>query len=365
MNMALKKKECPEIFALKTKDHGQPAVLIVDDNNLNIDLMVEVLKDQYSLQVALDGQRCLELLENFTPDIILLDVMMPGMDGYELCRRLKSNSVTAKIPVIFITARTQEDNEAKGFACGAVDYIAKPISPPVLQARVATHIELSRKQSAFEERINRQVLEIRNSQEDAVFMLGTAGHYNDDDTGVHIWRMADYSKALAKAVLWPVEQQRMIQLAASMHDTGKIGIPDAILKKPGKLTEAEWVEMRKHSELGHRILSLSSCPLFQMAAEIALHHHERWDGSGYPHNLKGEEIPEVARIVAVADVFDALTSSRPYKEAWPVEKAFEYIADSKGHFEPRLAETFLSISDRILEIKEYWAADELKMRMLK
>ncbi len=332
----------------------RPTVLVVDDNRMNIDLMIDLLKDDFELLAALNGEAALEIIQNTLPDIILLDIMMPDMDGYEVCKRLKSEERTNKIPVIFITAKAQIEDEAKGLKYGAVDYITKPISPPIVKARIATHLSLAQQQRSCEAQIVKQIAEISKGQKDAVFMLGKAGHFNDDDTGNHIWRMADYAKALAKAVGWSVKEQNMLQLAAAMHDSGKIGISDSILKKPGKLDEDEWITMRKHTEFGHQVLSIADSPLFLMASEVALHHHERWAGGGYPADLQGEDIPEAARIVALADVFDALTIKRPYKKAWPIEKAMEYIGNSDGHFEPRLAKLFLSIESEIRAIKEYW-----------
>ncbi len=337
-----------------TQEESFPHILIVDDTETNIDLLLEVLGDAYELSVATNGQDALEVIGEQIPDLILLDIMMPGMDGYEVCRRLKAEPAWARIPVIFITAMSEVADEAKGFEVGGVDYITKPISPPIVQARVKTHLALADQQRACELTVERQVGEIRQAQKDAIFMLGQAGHYNDEHTGVHIWRMAAYARALAKAAHWPVIDQLLLQLAAPMHDMGKIGTPDSILKKPAKLTDEEWVIMRQHTTIGHEILSVSKAPVFVLAAEIALSHHERWEGGGYPHNLSGEEIPESARIVAIADVFDALTMRRPYKEPWTMDRAMEYIADSKGHFEPRLAELFLSIRSEADSIRSFW-----------
>ncbi len=335
-------------------DTERPLVMVVDDNEANIDILVEVLGDDYELSVAMMGEKALELAAETPPDLILLDIMMPEMDGYEVCRRLKADYKTARIPVIFVTAMSEVSDETRGFEVGAVDYITKPISPSVVLARVAAHLALANQQLSCEKTVEQQVAEIKQAQRDAIFMLGQASHFNDDDTGVHIWRMACYAQALAQAANWPVEQQALLQLAAPMHDTGKIGIPDSVLKKPGKLNADEWDIMRTHSMIGYDILSVSKAPVFRMAAEIARNHHERWDGKGYPENLKGAEIPESARIVAIADVFDALTMRRPYKEPWPLDKAFAYIEQSEGHFEPRLAALFLSIRGMIEEIMAFW-----------
>ncbi|WP_319584892.1 HD domain-containing phosphohydrolase [uncultured Pseudodesulfovibrio sp.] len=334
-------------------------VLVVDDTPENIMVLHGILGDLFTVKAALSGEKAIAIAkETPSPDLILLDIMMPSMDGYEVCRILKADPSTSKIPIIFVTAMTEVEDEAKGFDVGGVDYITKPVSPSIVLARVNTHIELADQQFACEKTVEQQVALISKGQKDAIYMLGHAGHYNDDDTGVHIWRMASYAKALAAERHWTVEMQNDLLLAAPMHDTGKIGIPDSILKKPGKLTDEEWVTMRKHTTIGHKILSLSDAPVFKMAADIALSHHERWDGSGYPKGLEGDEIPTSARIVAIADVFDALTMARPYKNAWESDRAFEYIGDSKGHFDPHLIDSFLSIKDTILTIKKHWKKKE-------
>ena len=334
-------------------------VLVVDDVAENITVLHKVLSDAYKVKVATNGNKALEIAHTTPqPDIILLDIMMPGMDGYTVCQKLKSDPETAKIPVIFVTAMSEIEDEKKGFQLGAVDYITKPIYPSIVQARVKTHLDLADQQRACERTVGEQVATIRKGQRDAIYMLGHAGHYNDDDTGVHIWRMASYAKAVAKAVNWSVEEQNTLLLAAPMHDTGKIGIPDSILKKPEKLTAEEWKIMRKHTTIGHKILSLGDAPVFTMAAKIALSHHERWDGGGYPKKIEGEAIPQSARIVAISDVFDALTMKRPYKAAWEIERTFQYISDSKGHFDPNLIKIFLSLKDEIRSIKKYWDKKE-------
>jgi putative two-component system response regulator len=193
------------------------------------------------------------------------------------------------------------------------------------------------------------------SYRDAIYMIGEAGHYNDNDTGLHIWRMAAYSYSLALAAGWNDDAADLLEMAAPMHDTGKIGIPDAILQKPDKLTAEEWIIMKQHSRIGYDILSKSNASVFQLAAEIALHHHERWDGNGYPDGLAGEAIPESARIVAIADVFDALSMRRPYKEPWPIERILPTLHELSGsHLDKRLVTIFINIMPRILEIKAEW-----------
>jgi len=335
-------------------------ILVVDDEPNNIRLLNQLLKTTYTVRIATNGKQALErVLIDPVPELILLDIMMPEMDGYEVCRHLKSSLDTASIPVIFITAKNEEEDETIGFEVGAVDYITKPISAPIVRARVATHISLANQQRACEKTVKEKTKELTATQEAGIFMLGEAGHYNDTDTGAHIWRMAAYARALAQAINWPVEKAHMLEQAAPMHDTGKIGIPDAILKAPRKLEADEWVIMKTHTEIGYSILSNSNTSIFELAAEIALYHHEKWDGSGYPKKLTGESIPQSARIIALADVFDALTMARPYKEAWPVEKAFATIKESAGsHFDPKLTAVFLSIKDKLLEVKEVWGKKE-------
>lgn len=318
-------------------------ILVVDDEPNNLQLLRQILKNDYSLVFARRGLEALAAVEKHLPDLVLLDIMMPDMDGYETCRRLKNNQATAHIPVIFVTAMSDVGDETRGFMAGGVDYIIKPVSSPIVQARVRTHLSLVR------------IEELEKSQRAAVYMLGEAGHYNDDDTGVHIWRMAEYSRIIAKESGLPDKDCMLIELAAPMHDTGKIGIPDAVLKKPDKLNADEWKIMKKHSEIGYSILSKSDTPLFKLAAQIAYRHHERWDGKGYPDGLAGDAIPEAARIVAIADIFDALTMKRPYKEIWTVEDATAEIEKYAGaHLDPRLTQAFLKGLPAIVQARLDW-----------
>lgn len=334
-------------------------ILAVDDTPENLDVIKAILTPEYTVKAALNGKVALKIIENQPPDLILLDIMMPDMDGYEVCRRLKAHPETAKIPVIFVSAMADVQDEQRGFDVGAVDYITKPVQPAIVRARVQTHLALADQRRTCEMKVHQRTAELEASQHAAIQMLGQAGHYNDEDTGVHIWRMAAYAAALARAVDWPVAQADLLELAAPMHDTGKIGIPDSILKAPRKLTAEEWEIMKTHTHIGHKILEKSNTPLFKLAAEIALYHHEKWNGHGYPEGLAGEAIPESARIVAVVDVFDALTTRRPYKEAWPIDKALNTIQQESGqHFEPRLVEAFLEIQAEILSLKETWDAKE-------
>lgn len=322
-------------------------ILIVDDEPNNLQILRQILNADYSLIFAKNGKEALDAVEKHKPDLVLLDVMMPEMDGYEACQQLKNNPITQSIPVIFVTAMSDVDDESHGFDVGAVDYITKPVSAPIVLSRVRTHLSLV------------HVDELQKSQRAAVYMLGEAGHYNDADTGVHIWRMAAYSRAIAKAAGWDEERCDLLELAAPMHDTGKIGIPDAILKKTEKLDADEWEIMKRHSAIGYSILSKGDTPLFKMAAEVALYHHEKWDGSGYPEGLVGEQIPESARVVAITDVFDALTMKRPYKEAWSIEDAVAEIGKGAGgHFDPRMEKIFKGILPELIEIKNNWGSKD-------
>ena len=316
--------------------------MVVDDDRPTLNLIAGALEDDgYEVIDVTDGLRALETLQARAerPDIILLDLLMPGLNGYEVCKKIKTDPETQMVPVIFISSMNDVDDEAKGFDVGAVDYIHKPISVPVLLRRVQTHLSLVRSQ------------DLEKSYEQSIFMLGEAGHYNDTDTGVHIWRMAAYAGVLAAKAGWPKHLVKRLELASPMHDTGKIGIPDAILKAPRKLTHSEMEVMKRHAEIGFGILSKSDGPIFKMAAQIARHHHEMWNGSGYPCGLAGEAIPEPARIVAVADVFDALTMKRPYKAPWSVDASVAEIVRLSGtHFEPRIVELFVQCLPEVLSI---------------
>ncbi|MFW1677856.1 HD domain-containing phosphohydrolase [Pontibacter sp. JAM-7] len=315
-------------------------ILVVDDEAQNLALMQQILQSHYPLVFAKTGNAALAAVSKHKPALILLDVQLPDIDGYEVCRRLKASDNTSHIPVIFVSSHADILHEAEGFAVGAADYIVKPITPEIVKLRVANHLSLVRAAS------------LERAYLDAIQMLGEAGHYNDTDTGEHIWRMAAYAQCLAEAAGLDQRSCELIQLAAPMHDTGKIGIPDQILRKPAKLDADEWQVMKTHTQIGYDILSRSTAPVFQMAAEIALNHHEKWDGTGYPAGLKGADIPLSARIVAVADVYDALTMIRPYKAAWSSEQAFEHIVSERGkHFDPALIDCFIELRAELEQIK--------------
>lgn len=336
---------------------SRPVVLLVDDTPFNIDVLRGILAGAYTLKVATNGEKALALAQlQPQPDLILLDVMMPGMDGYEVCERLKANPQTQGIPVIFVTSMNEVEDEQHGFEVGGVDYITKPVSPPLVQARVATHLRLYAHERHLSELVAARTRELETTRLEIIRRLGRAAEFKDDETGQHIIRMSHYTRILAEASGMSPENVDVLFNAAPMHDVGKIGIPEAILMKPGVLTEEEWKVMRRHPTIGAGIIGKHDHPLLETARIVALTHHEKWDGSGYPRGLKGEKIPLVGRIVAIADVFDALTSERPYKPAWTEEESVEFLRREKGrHFEPRLVDLFIERLPEIRRIREQYA----------
>ncbi len=333
---------------------GRPTVLVVDDVPENIDILVALLKQEYAIRVATTGERALRLaVIEPQPDLILLDVMMPGLSGYDVCRALKGDVRTRAIPVIFITAMSEIQDEAAGFEAGCVDYVVKPISPPIVLARVRTQLALHNQQRHLEMLVGRRTVELEQTRLKIIQTLGRAAEFKDEDTGEHVVRMALFSRLIGRAGGMSDRAADLLFAAAPMHDLGKIGIPDHILRKPGKLTPEEWAVVKTHPEIGARIIGSAhgNSPLLNMAREIALSHHEKWDGEGYPNRLKGDQIPLVGRIATIADVFDALTSVRPYKRRWPVADAIRFISDHAGsHFDPTLVRCFHQALPEILEI---------------
>ncbi len=325
-------------------DDHRPRLLLVDDEPTNLQLLRQVLQADYRLLFATDGARALQLAKEQRPDLILLDIMMPGMDGYAVCQALKRQPLTAHIPVIFVTALTDTQDETRGFDVGAVDYITKPVSPPVVRARVRTQLSLVHTD------------ELRASRLQIVQCLGRAAEYKDNETGRHVIRMSLYAQQLALAAGCSAAWAEDLLHAAPMHDIGKIGIPDAVLLKPGPLDAPEWEVMRTHPHIGAEIIGNHGAHMLQLARSIALAHHEKWDGSGYPGQLAGEAIPLEARICAIVDVFDALTSTRPYKKPWSTEDAVAHIQSQAGkHFEPRLVDLFVALLPQLLPIQQRWA----------
>ncbi|MDN4503573.1 two-component system response regulator [Alteromonadaceae bacterium BrNp21-10] len=324
------------------KNH-KASLLLVDDEPTNLRVLKQVLDDDYRLIYAKNGLLAVKLALENKPNLILMDIMMPEMTGIDACKQLKQHPQTANIPIIFVTALKDEVDETNGFEAGGVDYITKPISPAIVKARVKTHLSLV------------QADELRRTRLQIIQRLGRASEYKDNETGTHIIRMSHYSKLIALAYGYTEEDADELFHAAPMHDIGKIGIADQIMLKPGKLTDEEFDEMKKHPLIGAEILGECDSSLLTLAKSVSLYHHEKWNGTGYPHGLKGEDIPIEGRIVALADVFDALTSKRPYKEAWSIDKTMSYIREQSGEqFEPKLVETLEQVLDQILDIKARW-----------
>lgn len=343
-------------------------VLVVDDTPENLTLMGALLRDHFMVKVANNGEKALKIaISDTLPDLVLLDIMMPGLDGYEVCRRLKATAATRDIPVIFLTARSDPDDERMGLALGAVDYITKPISPPILLARVNTHLALKatadflRDKSAYLEReVALRTLEVQAIQDVTIMAMTSLAETRDNETGNHIRRIQLYVKALAERLrnhprFEAVLNERMIELlykSAPLHDIGKIGIPDSILLKPGKLTVEEFEVMKTHTTLGRKAIEDAERRLgmrvafLSVSKEIAYSHQEKWDGSGYPQGLAGDQIPVSARLMAVADVYDALINKRVYKAAFSHDQTCSTIVKGKGtHFDPDMVDAFVDIAE--------------------
>ena len=319
--------------------NAKAKILVVDDEPNNLQVINQVLVGNYQLVFAKNGQRAIEIAIEQQPDLILLDIMMPGMDGYEVCRELKNIKSTAHIPIIFVTAMSEMENECQGFEAGGVDYITKPICPEIVRVRVKTHLSLV------------GVNELKETRMQIIQRLGRAAEYKDNETGLHVIRMSHYSKLIAMAAGLDEFTQETLLNAAPMHDIGKIGIPDHILLKPGKLDAKEWAIMKTHANIGADIIGEHDSPLLSMALSIALTHHEKWDGSGYPNHLKGQEIPLVGRIVAIADVFDALIHKRCYKEPWALDDILAlFKKETNKHFDPDVIAAFTRRLADILEL---------------
>lgn len=356
----------------------KPTVLVVDDTAENLQLMHGLLRDRYRVILATSGDACLKLARQIpSPDLVLLDIMMPGMNGFETCRQLKADSDTKQIPVIFLTAMDQESDQEEGFRCGCVDFITKPISPAITLARVATHVSLKLANDQLEsnnrslnEEVKRRTLEVQQVQDVTILAMASLAETRDNETGMHIRRTQNYVKALAEGLLdHPVygceldaETIELLFKSAPLHDIGKVGIVDGILLKPGKLTTAEFEQMKQHTVLGARIIESAERKLqtpssfLRFAREIARHHHENWDGSGYPDRLAGRSIPLSARLMAVADVYDALISKRCYKEGFDHETATAMILAEEGRkFDPVIIEIFKLRADHFKAIAARFA----------
>ena len=353
-------------------------LLVVDDTPENLALMSSLLKDEYRVKIANGGEKALRIAQGDPPpDLILLDIMMPEMDGYQVLERLKSDARTRDVPVIFLTAKAEVDDEKRGLELGAVDYITKPISPPIVLARVRTQLSLKAaadflrdKAKYLEQEVARRTQEVMAIQDVTILALASLAETRDSDTGNHIRRTQYYVRALAEQLrnhprfarfLTDANIERLFK-SAPLHDIGKVGIPDRILLKPGHFDDQELQIMKTHATLGRDAISHAEKSLgtqvefLSMAKEIALSHQEKWDGSGYPEGLSGDAIPISARLMAVADVYDALISRRVYKEAMTHEQAVNIIAEGRGsHFDPDVVDAFVQISDEFRAIAERFA----------
>ena len=355
----------------------KPVILVVDDTPENLSLVSSLLKDAYMVKVANRGERALKVAAvKPMPDLILLDIMMPEMDGYEVIQQLKANPETADIPVIFLTAKAEVEDEQKGFELGAVDYITKPISPPIVLARVKTHLTLKSardflkdKNEYLEEEVRRRMKELSTAQDMTIIAMASLAETRDSDTGNHIRRTQNYVKILAKKLqnhprfrqFLTSENIELLYKSAPLHDIGKVGVPDRILLKPGRFTPEEFEIMKSHTTLGKHAIEEAEQSLDEpnsflgLAKEIAYFHQEKWDCSGYPEGIGGDEIPIAARLMALADVYDALVCRRVYKQPMPHEKAVQIIKEGWGiHFDPDVVDAFLEIAEEFKAVAEHF-----------
>ncbi len=367
------------------KKLSECTVLAVDDTEENIDILVDALGDDYEISVALDGFSALEVVNEDPPDIILLDIMMPEMSGYEVCDRIKSNPARAGIPIIFLSAMSDIESKTYGFQHGGVDYITKPFDILEVKARIKTHLslqlakmELSLQNQLLEEKVKERTQELYMTQEVTIEAMAYLGEYRDPETGWHIKKTKNYVKLLATKLMEKpkfheqlnTEIINILYESAPLHDIGKIGIRDDVLLKPGKLTETEFEEMKAHTVIGYNAIKqaaekLGDNSFLQYAMEFARYHQEKWDGSGYPFGLKGEEIPLSGRIMALADVYDALISKRTYKPPFTHQKAMSIIMESRGsHFDPDIVDAFLEINEEFRNIAIHFAAFEEELLVL-
>jgi putative two-component system response regulator len=324
-------------------------ILIVDDKIENIKLLNSFLeKEGYKLRNSLDGPTALLSIAAKHPDLIILDINMPHMNGFEVCKKLKADQKTASIPIMFISALNDLESKITAFNLGGIDYIIKPYASEEVVARVKTHLELLDYQHNLEAKVKKGLQDIKAlneelelTQDEMIVTVAAILEAKDDDTGKHVLRVAEFSKLLAELYGLNEEEVTLIYKAAPLHDAGKAAVPDEILHKSGPLTDKEWEIMKGHAMKGYEIFKDSHKPIFKMAATISKEHHERWDGSGYPNGLRGEEIDIAGRIVILADIFDALTHKRVYKDAWSYEKALTFIQQNSGSiFEPKIVDLF-------------------------
>lgn len=343
-------------------------ILIVDDEPVNLKLLDKMLSAQgYSnLVLVQDSRQVMEVYQQQRTDLILLDINMPHLDGFGVLEQLKSLEDPLLPPVVILTAQHGQDFVLRALNAGARDFITKPFDRNELLARVRNMLDAQlahrlvyEQKDVLDEMVQVRTRELRRTRLQVVQRLGRAAEYRDNETGNHILRMSHISALLAKSIGWKEDDCELMLHASPMHDIGKIGIPDHILLKPGKFEPDEWEIMKTHAAIGANILEGDDSDLMRLASEIALTHHEQWDGGGYPNGLSGENIPLTGRIAAVADVFDALTSRRPYKKAWPVEAAIDLIKEKRGtHFDPDLVDVFLAQLTEVLNICEVFSEPE-------
>ena len=341
----------------------QRSVYVADDVSINLELVESVFRNDPSLVIrkAENGKELMKVIEAYgNPDLLILDLMMPVMDGFDVLGKLKQGRESNYFPIIVLSALTDKQSIVKALSMGADDYVTKPFFVEELKARVGNMLKLKERDEylntsldVMESNLIEKLHIIEQTQVEVIIRLGKAAEFRDDETGKHIERIAAYVNLITERLGMHREQLIMMQYAAPMHDVGKIGIPDGVLMKAGKLTPDEFKIIKLHTIIGSRILSGTNLPLLELAKEIAISHHERWDGGGYPLGLKGNEIPISGRIVAIADVFDAITSKRVYKEAWSIEKALEYLMDMRGtQFDPDIVDAFFAIEDRIIKVRQ-------------
>lgn len=345
-------------------------ILIVDDEAVNVKLLEKMLRNAgyTNISSTLNPVTCLKIYADVEPDILLLDINMPQLDGFAVMEKLKDIEPGDYLPVLVLTAQIDRETKLHALELGAMDFVTKPFDNVevlnrirnILQVRILNK-QISSQNQMLEQKVKKRTEELELTQLEIVRRLGRAAEYRDNETGYHIIRMSKFSQMIGLAAGMNEHDAELLLNASPMHDIGKIGIPDSILLKPGKLDRDEWEIMKTHAEIGAELLSGHHSKLLKMASDIAMSHHEKWDGSGYPRGLKGEDIPLVGRIVAIADVFDALTSERPYKKAWPVADAIAEITRAAGdHFDPSLVKHFNSVIEDILKYRDLYSEPENK-----